>query len=197
MDPGSSSRLEHMIRCESMGSRRGDRPLSALDHVEWGACLLEPHRDRALERSLRREAGMLPPMVRYFEVCPWLAQAISELNEFQIRLVEIDFALADLIGLVVSQDHSCRFCYAAQRTLMRAQGVSEAHIRQLEEDFTAVQIDEPRRLALDFARRVSRASPPPGEKERARLRSAGWRDAALHEIALLAAAEVFFNRLAT
>ncbi len=169
--------------------------MTALDQVEWGACVLHPRHDRELERNLRRRAGMLPPLVSYFEACPWLAEALVELSEFEIRPVEIDFALADLIILVVSQDNSCRYCYATQRALLRAQGMSEARVRQLEEGLSAVE--EPWRQALDFARRASRASPPPGEKDRARLRALGFNDQVIREIALAAAGSVFYNRVAT
>ncbi len=93
--------------------------MTSLEHVEWGACLLHPRHDPELERNLRRRAGTLPPMVPYFEACPWLAEALVELNEFEIRLLESDVALADLIGLVVPQDNSCRYCFAAQRALLR------------------------------------------------------------------------------
>lgn len=171
--------------------------MNSLEHVEWGSCLLEQHRDRELERRLRRTAGMLPPMVSYFETCPWLAQALVELSEFEIRLVEIDFALADLVILVVSQDNSCRYCFATQRALMRAQGMPEARVRQIEQDFAAAQLEERQRRALDFARRTSRASPPPGEKDRASLRAVGFSESAIREIALLAAGSVFYNRVAT
>src|SRR5262245_64794685 len=90
--------------------------MTSLEHVEWGASLLEPRRERELERALRREMGAVPTMVHYFAACSWLARAIVELSPFQIQLVEIDFALADLIGLVVSQDNSCRYCFADRKS---------------------------------------------------------------------------------
>ena len=107
--------------------------MAGLQDVEWEACLLEPRRDPAFERDVRREGGMVPPMLAYFASCPWVARSIATFNEHRIGLVEIDFTLADLIGLVVAQDNSCRYCYATQRALLRVQGHSERRIRQIED----------------------------------------------------------------
>jgi AhpD family alkylhydroperoxidase len=136
--------------------------MAALQDVEWEACLLEPRRDRAIERDLRREKKMVPPMLAYFASTPWVARSIATFNEYGIGLVELDFLLADLVGLVVAQDNSCRYCYATQRALLRAQGHSERRIRQIEGDLLAAQLEPRERAALDFTHRISRCSLPPG-----------------------------------
>ena len=171
--------------------------MTALQDVEWESCLLEPTRDPALEHMVRQEMGRVPPIVPYFEACPWIVRSLMALNHYRVRLVHISFALADLIGLVVSQESSCRFCYATQRMLMRAQGLPERRIRELEDDFVAAQLDEHDRAALEFARRISRCSPCPSAGDRARLGQLGWGEEAIKELAFVAAAHVFFNRVAT
>jgi AhpD family alkylhydroperoxidase len=135
--------------------------------------------------------------VAFFSDCPWLARAATLLNEFGLGLRHLDAETLDLIGLVVSQDNSCRYCYAMQRTLMRAQGYSERRIRALELDFFAAQRNPRERAALEFARRVSRCDPRPGAPDREALRAAGWSDAAIRELALAASFNVFLNRIAT
>jgi AhpD family alkylhydroperoxidase len=168
-----------------------------LQEVEWEACLLEPRRDRAFERDVRRESGIAPPMLAYFASCPWVARSIAAFNEYGMGLVELDFGLADLIGLVVAQDNSCRYCYATQRALLRAQGHPERRIRQIEGDLLAAQLDPRGRAALDFAHRISRCSPSPTAIDRAHLRELGWTQAGIRELALVAAVNVYLNRVAT
>jgi alkylhydroperoxidase family enzyme len=126
-----------------------------------------------------------------------VARSIASLNEYRTDLVEIDFLLADLIGLVIAQDNSCRYGYATQRALLRAQGHSERRIHQIEGDLLAAQLAPRERAALDFAHRVSRSSPGPGAAERARLRELGWSEAGIVELALVAAVNVYPNRVAT
>jgi alkylhydroperoxidase family enzyme len=171
--------------------------MTALQDVEWEACLLEPQRDAALERFVRDEMGGVPPIVPYFAVCPWVVRSLMAINQYRVRLVHVSFALADLIGLVVSQENSCRFCYATQRVLLRAQGLPEGRIPQLEDDFAAARLDPRERSALEFARRIARCSPRPSAADRAALGQAGWSAEAVGELAFVAAAHVYFNLVAT
>jgi alkylhydroperoxidase family enzyme len=102
-----------------------------------------------------------------------------------------------MIALVVSQDNSCRYCYTATRSIMRILGFSEARIRRLEEDLLSADLPPADRAALDFARRVSRASPLAGAGDVRSLLDAGCHAEAAREIAFLAADNVFFNRMST
>jgi AhpD family alkylhydroperoxidase len=105
--------------------------------------------------------------------------------------------LTDLIYLVVSRDNSCRFCYGASRMLMRMAGMSDKRIEQLEQDVETARLDDKSRLALEYARRVSRSNPPPGASERKQLQEAGYDEAAIDELAFFATDVVFHNRFAT
>jgi AhpD family alkylhydroperoxidase len=170
--------------------------VTSLQEVEWGECLLEPRRDLELEREARKSIGLVPPYVRLFAPCPWLARSILYGNFRQDQLVHIELALADLIFLAVSQDSSCRYCYTAQRSLLRVLGFEEERIQRLETSSSS-EADPRDRLALDFARRVSRANPPPSQAERAALVDAGFAGEAVKEIAYVAATTVMSNRLTT
>lgn len=171
--------------------------MSALESTAWESCILEPRRDAALEREMRRTVGYVPPLVSFLSDCPWLARAASVLNDLELGLRHVDGEMLDMVGLVVSQDNSCRYCYAIQRTLLRALGFSERRIRSLEQDFFAAQVDPRNRAALEYARRVSRCDPRPGPADRAALRAIGWSDDAIRELALAASLSVFLNRIAT
>jgi AhpD family alkylhydroperoxidase len=171
--------------------------MKVLQEIEWEACLLVPRRDAAVERYVRQEMGGVPPIVPYFEGCPWIVRSLVAINQYRVRLVHVSFTLADLIGLVVSQDNSCRFCYATQRVLLRAQGLPERRIRQLEDDFVGAQLDRRDGAALEFARHISRGHPRPFGADRTALSGLGWSEEAIQELAFVAMAHVYFNRIAT
>ncbi len=169
----------------------------ALRNVEWDVCVLEPRHDRALESYVRRELGTVPSCVPYFTVSPWVVRSMTALSYFGAPLLHIDYVLADLIGLVVSQDNSCRYCYGAQRMLMRVHGLPEKRIREIEQDFLEAEIDPRTKAALDFARRISRAAPLVSASDLSTMRAAGWSVEAIREIAFQAVYNVYMNRLMT
>ena len=170
--------------------------MSAMQEIEWEECLLEPRRDKAVEREIRKAGGLVLPTLSFYHPCPWLARSSGKTYRSR-QLVHTELALADLIFLVVSQDNSCRYCYASQRSLLRIQGFDEERI-QLLEDMSFTAEDDPReRLALEFARRVSRANPPPSTAEKDALREASYNEESVKEIAYVAAFTVFANRITT
>jgi alkylhydroperoxidase family enzyme len=171
--------------------------VSGLAQVEWEECLLEPRRNPKLEREVRRTLGLVPGSVRYFEHCPWLVRALARSNLQNGQLVHVELELADLVFLAVSQDSSCRYCYASQRAQLRIMGFDEGRIRRLEEASFLAEGDRRERLALDFARRVSRAAPAPSEADREALLEAGFSDGAIRELAYVAAQTVAANRNTT
>jgi alkylhydroperoxidase family enzyme len=96
----------------------------------------------------------------------------------------------------VSQDNSCRFCYAAWRALLRFQGYSKRRIERLEQDLAGA-LSPSDQLAVEFARRVARANPIPSRDEWRPLEAAGIGRDAIRELAFVAALNVYYNRLAT
>ena len=98
---------------------------------------------------------------------------------------------------MVSQDNSCRYCFATHRVLLRMIGLREERIRQLEHDLVAADLEPRERLALDFARRVSRSNPGPSLADLNELREAGYTDGAIKEMTVVAASMVALNRVAT
>ena len=111
--------------------------VSALEHVAWEPCLVDPHPDRALDSYARRKFGIPVPSIRYFASVPWLARALVDLHPEFGLLIHLDPNVADLLILIVSQENSCRFCYAAQRALLWGQGMSEARIQRVEQELSA------------------------------------------------------------
>ena len=165
--------------------------------IEWEACLLEPKRDREVERRVRRQSGRVPDSIRYYAACPWATDSIAELNLLVRTRAHLESPLSELAILVVSQDNSCRFCFAAQRILLRVQGISRRRVARLEQDLLTAELNPRERAALDFARRVSRSNPLPSLGDQKALRDAGFGEMAIKELAALVALDIFFNRLST
>src|SRR5690348_13217448 len=169
----------------------------ALANVGWETCLIDPQRDRALETYARRKMGMPFPPVRYFTPVPWLARALVDLHpEFGLSM-HLDPHQIDLVTLVVSQENSCRFCYAAVRMLLWAQGMSEARIQRIEQKLSSGELAPKVAAVVAFGRRQSRVGPQGAEEARKILRDAGLGDAEMKEVAYVVAVTDFLNRVNT
>ena len=170
---------------------------SPLLDVSWDQCLLEPAPDLQAEAALRRETGSAPGWIRYFLSCPWLPRAAIRLGIDNKLLVDLDFPTVDLIALVVSQENSCRYCYAVTRMALRVLGMSEERMQQLEQRLASGDLEPKAAAAIRFARRMTRASPLVTPLDLESLRVAGYSDAEIREIAFSVACIAFFNRIST
>jgi uncharacterized peroxidase-related enzyme len=168
-----------------------------LERIEWHECLLEPRPDPAVTRYIRERIGVAPDYLDYFTPVPWVARLCLYFYLPSLGLAHIDTRLGELISLVVSQDNSCRYCFAAGRAFLLILGLSPASIRAVEQDLLTANLDRREQTALDFARRLSRMSPPPTARDLDALRAAGWSAEAANEIVVVAALAVLANRFAT
>ncbi len=171
--------------------------MALVSAVEWEVCLLEPQPDAELKRRVAREFGRPPPTMDYFSATPEVAAMLGRLSLEGRTRTNLDRNVGDLIGLVVSQDNSCRFCYAYQRLLMRGFGFSEERINQIEQDFLSADIEPREKAALEFARKVSRSNPLPGHPDKEALRKAGYSEVEIVEVIAHIGNLVFHNRIAT
>ena len=169
----------------------------ALQHVAWESCLIEPHPDRALESYARRKMGIPNPMISYFASVPWLARALVDLHPEYGLLMHLDQNVADLVALAVSQENSCRFCYAAVRALLWGQGMSRARIQRVEQELTRADLPPRTAAAIAFGRSQSRSGPPGARDAREALRRAGFGVDEMKEIAYAVANTDFSNRAHT
>jgi len=106
-------------------------------------------------------------------------------------------AVCEMAAFTVSQDSSCRFCFGVQQALFRILGYSEEQIARLELDAHAAGLSAAEEAAVQLARRISRADPRPARADLHALVAAGLPRAAVAELAFMAAATVFANRVAT
>jgi AhpD family alkylhydroperoxidase len=170
---------------------------SVLEHVPWESALLEPSPDPALEAYARRKQGLPNPSVRYFAPVPWLARAVVDLHPEYGLLMHLDQGVADLVSLVVSQENSCRFCYAAVRVMLWSRGMSIERIQRMERDLTRADLPPRTVAALTFARSQSRSGPPAARAAREALLRAGFSVDELKEIAFVVGTTDFANRATT
>ncbi len=168
--------------------------VNALEHVAWESCVLELHRDRALDSWARKRQGMPNPTLGYFAPVPWLARALVELHPEYGLLLRLDHDVVDLVELVVSQGNSCRFCYAAVRAMLWAQGMSRARIQRIEQDLTRADLPPRTLAAIAFGRSQSRSGPAGVRAAREALQHAGVGVDEMREIAYAVALTDFINR---
>jgi alkylhydroperoxidase family enzyme len=163
--------------------------------VQWADALLPPMAvPPPLDVEAKKEFGGIPGVMGHLSPLSWLLRAgLRMANPYAYAPPEI----LSLIGFVVTQDNSCRYCYGTQRAYMRIMGQSEAQIERLEQDLEHTELDATATLALEYARKISRANPRPGAKERDALVAAGLSREAVAEIAVCASWWCFGNRLAT
>lgn len=168
-----------------------------LTQIEWEGCLFEPQPDRALEAHARQRMGMVPPGVPYFAPVPWVARAAIELHAEQGMLMHLPQRSADLLVLVVSQENSCRYCYAAARMMLWAQGLPRERILRIERDAADAGLDPRQRNTLEYGRMQSRRGPEGARAAWAGLRRGGFGADEAKEIAFAVAITDFSNRLHT
>ena len=168
-----------------------------LERVAWEPSLIDPAPDRALEKYARRKWGMPNPALRYFAPVPWLARAVVDLHPEYGLLIHLSPDLAGLLALVVSQENSCRFCYAATRMMLWSGGMSLARIQQLERDLTRADLSPRTVAALAFARSQSRSGPAAAREARDAIQRAGFSADAVKDIAFVVGVTDFANRATT
>ncbi len=170
---------------------------SPLQQLIWEQCFLTADRNADAEAYLKREVGTAPAWSRFFWSCPWFAKAMIRMAYDNGLLVALEFETADLVGLVVSQENSCRYCYAAARAMMRLLGMSEDRMQALEQRLALPDLDPRGAAAVRFARRMSRANPLATPADLEPLRQAGFSGEEIREIAYAVASTAFMNRLST
>jgi AhpD family alkylhydroperoxidase len=170
---------------------------SVLQHVAWESCPVEPTYDPVLESYARRRQGILAPAIPYFAAVPWLARAVIDLRPEYGLLMHVDESLADLITLVVSQENSCRYCYAAVRMLLWAKGLGSPQLERIEQDLSSAMLGTRTKAAVAFGRSQSRCGPASARTAREALRREGFSDEEMKEIAYVVAETDFSNRAHT
>ena len=171
---------------------------TSLKQLPWESCLFEPRRNREFESWLKREVGSAPGWTRYLDSSRWFAKAMTRF-QFDQRLVPaLDGELPMRVMLVVSQENSCRYCYAMLRMMLRLFGVSEARMQELEQHLADSRELSPRLLAaVRFTRIVNRGNPLHGSAEREALAQTAFSADEIKQLAFLVVSMGMMNRFCT
>ena len=149
----------------------------------------------ALRADVQRRAGVVPGWLARIAPVPWIAHTLCDAMTKPGAYAPAH--LCDLVALVVSQDNSCRYCYGAQRSVLKIQGYGDEYLDRLLRDFHTADLSPAERSALDFARHLSRSNPRPGPDEFATVVRAGLERTAVVEVVAVAAIASFTNRVST
>lgn len=171
---------------------------TVLAQMPWESCLLEPVRDREVETWLKREVGIAPGWTRYLWASRWFTKAMIRI-QFDQRLVPaLGNNLALRVLLVVSQENSCRYCYAMLRMMLRLFGLNETRMQELEQHLADSRELPPQILAaVRFARIVNRGNPLSGTAARKTLTDAGFDEDSVKQLAYLVVSMGMMNRMGT
>lgn len=178
-------------------ARQNRRMGNALSHVSWEQCLLEPRPDREIEAYARRRVGVPMPTIRHFTAVPWVARMVVDLHPEYGLLLRLDLPTADLIGLVVSQENSCRFCFAVVRASLWFQGMDRRRIERIERDLANADLPARTQAAIAYARSQSREGPAGARRAWGALHAAGFDAVQRKEIAFTVALTDISNRINT
>jgi AhpD family alkylhydroperoxidase len=170
---------------------------SALAQVPWEPCFVEPKVDRALENYARRRTGLPNGAVRYFAAAPWVAHAAVDLPPSVSQLMHLDGRTSSLIGLVVSQENACRFCFAAVRAMLWFQGMDRERVLHVEQEAARSDLPPKTQAAIGYARAQSRSGPSAAHAAWRAMRAAGVSLHEAREIAFTVALSDILNRLHT
>src|SRR5258706_110999 len=136
------------------------------------AAHIPPLLDSPVELRIRKALGVPMAAMRIVAWVPWMAEAHARFGMALPSRLNPQFGA--LIGLVVSQDNSCRHCYGTTRAMLRIMGLSDRVIRKIEADLHTGPLSDRELAGLEFARRVSRATPRVGPADLEALQGAGF-----------------------
>jgi AhpD family alkylhydroperoxidase len=168
-----------------------------MQDVDWSRPLLERHHAPARFASIKARAGRAQANLGYFVASDWIPEANAEMNVALFTRTHLDHDLADLVGLSVSRDNACRYCFAATRALLIMVGYPRERIARIEQDLAIADLDDRTRAAITFARRLSRCDPHPTATDVESLARAGIDGIAYRELATAVALWSYFNRVST
>ena len=145
-----------------------------------------------LHTEVKRYIGTVSEHFGVLARVPWMVRMQCRL--MRAPVAELHRRMVPLTHLAVSQDNSCHFCYGQTRGMLSILGYSDAQIAALESE-TVLSAEE--QLALAFVRKLSRANPRPDRREIEAMRTAGWSQQAIAELAFVGATAAYANRVCT
>lgn len=164
-----------------------------LNELAWGEPILPTVSDPAWEAEVKRRAGQVSEIDRRAARSAWLREMC--VAEVTYRPAAMPERLYNIGALVTAQENACRYCYGANRALLKIFGWSESFVGRLEREATLAELDEKGRAFIAFCRSLARSRPRPMKAECDALVALGFSREAVVEMALMIALSCNHNRI--
>jgi len=175
----------------------------------------QPRRVTALDLPLPPRESLPPDVQKYFRICDEkigflpnvlaaytfdeqkLRAFIGFYNELMLEDSPLSKLEREMIAVVVSSANRCYYCQVAHGQAVRELSGDPALGELLVMNYRAAALTPRQRAMLDFAQKMTVAPAAIVEADRAALRSAGFDDRSIWDIASVAAFFNLSNRMAT
>ncbi|RAI39134.1 peroxidase-related enzyme [Rhodoplanes roseus] len=174
--------------------RRDDEPVTALD---LHAAQLSPAMAAYLAKC-DEKLGFVPNVLKAYTFDTAKLEAFVAMHDDLMRAPSgLSKLEREMIAVAVSSHNHCYYCLAAHGAAVRALSGDPVLGDQLVANFRAARLSPRQRAMLDFADQLTASPWSVEEEDRARLRSAGFSDRDIWDIAAVAAFFNMTNRLAS
>jgi uncharacterized peroxidase-related enzyme len=157
-----------------------------------------PPEVRALHEPPRERLGFVPNVLRNFALRP---RHLLLWNEHYEELMRGDSGLSkaerEMIAVVVSVANDCAYCIASHSAALRKLTKDPALADAIAADHASAPLEPRRHAMLVYAEKLTRAPERMQESDVEALRTAGWSDEDVMDIAEVAAMFNFSNRMAS
>ncbi|HEX9924817.1 MAG TPA: peroxidase-related enzyme [Anaerolineae bacterium] len=171
------------------------------ERVCWLAVPAEAALDEDLRKlftKAREKIGFVPNVFVAYTVRPAHFRAwFSHFKEMMQGESELSPAEREMIAVVVSAENQCLYCLVAHGADLRQALGNEILGDRITLDYRRAGLDERTTAMLDYAVKITRHPVECSEADVEHLRSLGFSDEAIFDIAEIAALYNFTNRLAS
>jgi uncharacterized peroxidase-related enzyme len=171
------------------------------ERICWLALPAEETLDEDLRKlfaKAREKLGFTPNVFLTYTVRPeHFRRWFAHFRELMQGESELSPAEREMISVVVSSENHCLYCLVSHGADLRQALGDEILADRITLDYRRAGLTERTRAMLDYAAKISRAPVECSEADIERLRSLGFSDQAIFDIAEIAAMFNFTNRLAS
>jgi uncharacterized peroxidase-related enzyme len=153
---------------------------------------------RKLFAKASEKLGFIPNVFLTYTVRPeHFRRWFAHFRELMQGESELSPAEREMISVVVSSENHCLYCLVSHGADLRQALGDEILGDRITLDYRRAGLTERTRVMLDYAAKITRAPVECSEADIERLRSVGFSDQAIFDIAEIAAMFNFTNRLAS
>lgn len=141
--------------------------------------------------------GFVPNVLKAYAFDPVKLQAfIDMVDDLMLADSGISKTEREMIAVVVSAVNHCHYCLTAHGAALRQRSKDPALSETIAQNFRAADLDPRQRAMLEFAVKLTEAPAKIDDQDRAQLRTAGFSDRDIWDIAATAAFYNMSNRMA-